>query len=311
MEQLLGGLRAAAEPTRMRLLKVCAQQELTVSELTRILGQSQPRISRHLKLLCDAGLMERVSEGAWAYFHLVGSGPAADLARQIIDLIPERDTTVARDMERLAAVMDERAGAAAAFFRQNAAAWDKIRSLHIEEPKLEGAVARLFPAGDVGDFLDIGTGTGRMLVLLGDRARTGIGLDASREMLAVARVNLANAERHNCTVRQGDMYDLPWSAPSFDAATLHMVLHYAGNPQAVVKEAARVLRPGGTLLIADFAPHAVEMLRTEEAHQRMGFATAEIRRWMKEAGLTPAAAEELPGDPLTVMIWTGVKERSR
>lgn len=304
MDQLLTGLKAAAEPTRIRLLKICAQQELTVSELTQILGQSQPRISRHLKLLCDAGLMERVSEGAWAYFHLAGSGAGGDLARQIVDLVPAQDSTVIRDMDRLATVMKVRAVAASNYFSVNAESWDKIRSLHVEEPAVEAALRRFFPESDIGHFLDIGTGTGRLLTLLADRARVCIGVDASREMLAVARANLAAADSHNCTVRQGDMYDLPWSEPAFDAVTLHMVLHYAVDPAAVVKEAARVLRPGGRLLIADFASHTVEALRTEEAHQRMGFSDAEIHRWLKMAGLAPGPIEELPGDPLTVVIWT-------
>lgn len=304
MEQLLTGLRAAAEPTRLRLLNVCARQELTVSDLTQILGQSQPRISRHLKLLCDAGLMERVSEGAWAYFHVTGRGPRGDLARQIVNLIPVRDPIVARDLERLSAVMEGRAAAAADYFRRNAESWDRIRSLHIEERQLEQAVAELFPAGTIENFLDIGTGTGRMLTLLADRVRWAVGIDASREMLAVARANLANAECQHCTVRQGDMYDLPWGEPTFDAVTLHMVLHYAVDPAAVIREARRVVRPGGTLLIADFAPHDVESLRSEQAHQRMGFANREMRRWLAEAGLTAGHARTLPGDPLTVAIWT-------
>ncbi len=304
MDQLLTGLKAAAEPTRMRLLKICAQQELTVSELTQILGQSQPRISRHLKLLCDAGLMERVSEGAWAYFHLARLGAAGDLARQLVEMVPNDDTTVVRDRGRLATVMEVRAVAAANYFSNNAESWDKIRSLHVEEPAVERALLRYFPAETVDDYLDIGTGTGRLLNLLGDRARVCTGVDASREMLAVARANLAAANRHNCTVRQGDMYDLPWSGPSFDAITLHMVLHYAADPAAAIIEAVRVLRPGGRLLIVDFAPHNIEALRSEEAHQRMGFSDLEIRRWLKAAGLVLGPTDELPGDPLTVVIWT-------
>lgn len=304
MDHLLAGLRAAAEPTRMRLIKVCAQQELTVSELTQILGQSQPRISRHLKLLCDAGLMERVREGAWAYFHLAGSGSDGDLARHLVDLIPDDDATIVRDLARLGTVMRDRAAVAADYFRHNAAAWDKIRSLHVEEDEVERGLAGLFPDTGIDDYLDIGTGTGRMLVLFGDRVGTCVGIDASREMLAMARANLAATGRHNCTVRQGDMYDLPWNGPSFDMVTVHMVLHYAVHPAAVIGEAARVLRPGGRLLVADFAPHGVETLRTEEAHQRMGFSDAEMRRWFKQADLVSGTGAEFPGDPLTVGIWT-------
>lgn len=307
MESLLNGLRAAAEPSRLRLLALCAHAELTVSELVQILGQSQPRVSRHLKLLCEAGLIDRFREGTWAFYRLAERGPCAELARQVIDLIPEDDATLALDLERLEAVKRANEERAAEYFRRNAEQWDKIRALHISDSKVEEALVRLLPANGVRDFLDIGTGTGRILELVGPHVERGVGIDLSREMLAVARANLQRADLRNCQVRQGDMYQLPFPGGSFDAAVIHHVLHFAEDPAEVIAEAARALRPGGRLLVADFAPHDLESLRTEHAHRRLGFTDSEVHRWFRVAGLVPGQIVMLAGDPLTVCLWAATR----
>jgi len=300
MDELLAGLRAAAESTRLRLLLLCAKGELTVSELTEILGQSQPRVSRHLKLLCDAGLLDRFREGSWVFYRLA---EGAELARRLIELVPDGDAILALDRERLAQIKQQRLEQATAYFRANAAQWDRIRSLYIDEKEVEAALVELLPERGVHDLLDIGTGTGRMLEIFGPRVERAVGIDLSREMLAVARVNLERAELRNCAIRQADMYQLPLAGASFDAVVIHQVLHYAERPAQVVAEAARVLRPSGRLVVVDFAPHQLEFLRSEHAHRRLGFADAELVGWCRAAGLEPGPVRHLPGDPLTVSLW--------
>jgi len=301
VQELLAGLRAAAEPTRLRLLVLCAEGELTVSELTEILGQSQPRVSRHLKLLCDAGLLDRFREGSWVFYRLA---ERADLGRRLLELLPPSDPALALDRERLAQIKRQRAAQASDYFRANAAQWDRIRSLYVDEQEVEAALLKLLPEAGVRDLIDIGTGTGRMLEIFGPRVERALGVDLSREMLAVARVNLERANLRNCSIRQADMYQLPLPGGAVDAAVIHQVLHYAERPADAVAEAARVLRPGGRLVIVDFAPHQLEFLRDEHAHRRLGFADAEITQWCRAAGLEPEPVRRLPGDPLTVSLWT-------
>ncbi len=303
METTLSGLRAAAEATRLRLLLLCAHSELTVSELTDILGQSQPRVSRHLKLLCDAGLLDRFREGTWVFYRLAQRGRAAALAERICASVPVDDPTVALDNARLETVKRQRAEAANAYFRANAAQWDRIRSLHIAEGEVEAAIIDALSGIEVHDLLDLGTGTGRMLEIFGPRIDHAVGIDISREMLAVARVNLERANLRNCAIRQGDIYQLPFSDGGFDAAIFHQVLHYADRPSIAIAEAARMLRGKGRLVIVDFAPHALEFLRKEQAHRRLGFADTEIIAWCRDAGLVPEPVRHLPGQPLTVSIW--------
>lgn len=303
MDQLLNGLRAAAEPTRLRLLALCARSDLTVTELTHILGQSQPRVSRHLKLLCDAGLVERFREGAWAFFRVATAGTASELALALINQIPPEDPLASLDKTRLEAVRHQRAERASDYFRRNATQWDRIRGLHVDDGEVESELKRLLPPSDARDLIDIGTGTGRLLRIYGPHVRLAVGLDLSREMLSIARASLDRAGLRNCVLRHGDMYQLPWAGPEFDAATLHMVLHYAEDPRAVIAEAARVLRHGGRLIAVDFAPHDLERLRTEHAHLRLGISDAEVEAWCGEAGLTSVETVHLAGDPLTVTIW--------
>ena len=308
MGELLAALRAVAETTRLRLLVLCARGELTVSELAQILGQSQPRVSRHLKLLCEAGLLDRFREGSWVVYRLSSGSPAGALSAHLVGAFGKADETIALDLQRLAAIKRQRAELAAAYFSENAAHWHRIRSLYIDETEVEAALSEVVAATGPRDLLDIGTGTGRMLEILGPRVSHALGIDQSREMLAVARVNLERAGLHNSIVRLGDMYQLPLGDASFDAVVIHQVLHYADRPGAAIAEAARVLRPNGILIVVDFAPHALEYLRDEHAHRRLGFADPDVDEWCRAAGLDPDPARRLPGDPLTVVIWTAHRQ---
>ncbi|MDP1626955.1 metalloregulator ArsR/SmtB family transcription factor [Parvibaculum sp.] len=314
MEQLLAGLRAAGEPTRLRLLALLARGELTVTELTQILRQSQPRVSRHLKLLCEAALLERFREGSWVFYRLAGSGPVAELAEVLSGLIPQEDLVIARDLERLEAVRAARAEKAAAYFRANAEEWGRIRSLYVPEDKVEQAMLELGARDGIEVVADLGTGTGRMLELFGPKAKSGLGIDLSPEMLALARAQLAQPSLHHCSVRQGDLYDLPLQDETADLVTLHMVLHYLDEPAASIAEAVRVLKPGGRLLIADFAPHELDFLRENHAHRRLGFTEDEVREWLADAGLDVSETRHLPPEggeeaKLTVSIWVADKAK--
>lgn len=311
MEDLLNALKALAEPTRLRILAICREGELTVSELVRVLGQSQPRVSRHLRLLTEGGVLDRVPEGSWVFYRLATRGDGAALARQLLKLLPEDDRHLARDRTRLAEVRQARAEAAAAYFRRNAHAWRTLRALHVDEAEVEAAIRRLLGAEDgedLGQLLDIGTGTGEMLRLLADCIELGEGIDLSRDMLVVARSELTQAGYTHCRVRQADMYDLPFEDRRFDTVVIHQVLHYTDDPDGAIAEAARVLKPGGRLLVVDFAPHQLEALRDEHSHRRLGFTEDEIKGAFEIAGLSTAAVETLVGEPLTVTLWLGVKD---
>src|SRR6056297_1011372 len=255
LDQMLSAMRAAAEPTRLRILALCAEDELSVTDLTRILGQSQPRVSRHLKLLVESSLLDRFREGTFAYFRLADRGPTAGLIQAILDKVPSGSVAITRDRERLAEIKRQRASEAADYFSRNAEQWDEIRALHIADDAVERALFDALPDGTAGDLLDIGTGTGRMLSVMAGRAHRAVGIDYSREMLSVARTNLAREGLRNVQVRQGDIAMLPLADDSFDVAVMHQVLHYVPSPPSAFRELSRVLRPQGRLLIADFAQH--------------------------------------------------------
>jgi demethylmenaquinone methyltransferase/2-methoxy-6-polyprenyl-1,4-benzoquinol methylase/ArsR family transcriptional regulator len=302
-------LRAAGDPTRLRLLLLLRQAELTVSELIEIVGQSQPRVSRHLKLLGEAGLVERFKEGSWVFCRAADRGTGAELGAAIAALA-DPDLQEA-DKARLAHVREARAGAAAAYFKANAAQWERIRALHAPEKDVETAIARHLTAHGIENFLDAGTGTGRMLELIAPHASRAVGIDVSPDMLAIARDRLLRGNVQNAQVRLADTYRLPFpnggAGAGFDVVLFHQVLHYLDDPGAAVGEAARVMAPGGRLLIADFTPHKEEFLRDEFAHRRLGFSDREVEGWFSAAGLVNAGSETIapraPGEKLTVKLW--------
>jgi ubiquinone/menaquinone biosynthesis C-methylase UbiE len=316
MDRLVSMLRAAGDPTRLRLLLLLRQAELTVSELIEIVGQSQPRVSRHLKLLGEAGLVERFKEGSWVFCRAADRGVGSELGRAIAQLADP--ALQESDRGRLAHVREARAQAAAAYFKDNAAEWERIRALHAPEREVEDAIMRQLSAGPINDLLDAGTGTGRMLELLGNRAARAVGIDVSSEMLAIARDRLLRAGIGNAQVRLADTYRLPFTngnGGGFDVVLFHQVLHYLDDPGAAVAEAARVMAAGGRLLIADFAPHTLEFLRDEFAHRRLGFSDREVEGWLRAAGLVAAGVETIAphagtGEKLTVKLWLAQKKKA-
>jgi ubiquinone/menaquinone biosynthesis C-methylase UbiE len=308
LDELVETLKAAGESTRLRLLSLLSAGDLTVSDLTDILGQSQPRISRHLKLLLEASLIDRYQEGAWAYFRLKQEGEAAALAASLLQSASGTDAVLSRDAGRLAAVKAARAAHASAYFSRNAAEWNELKQLHISEEKVEAALLDLVGSKPVDSLLDLGTGTGRILQLLDGVYRKAIGVDASRDMLSVARSNLDKSGTSRAAVRHGDIFNLPLEGQDFDLITIHQVLHFLEEPQAAIREAAGVLRPGGRLAIIDFAPHDLEYLRENHAHARLGFSHDVMNGWLEKAGLkvekiVDLNADKSGGSALTVTLW--------
>lgn len=303
-------LRAAGEATRLRILALLAEGELNVKDLTQILGQSQPRISRHLKLMAEAGLIRRFREGSWVFFRLAEPEIAGPLTQAIISSLDAADPVFARDRARAASVKKAREEAAQLYFAEHAAEWDKIRALHVAERNVEAAVGDALGEGPFSLLVDLGTGTGRMLELFGARAVRALGFDVSHDMLAYARAKLDHAGLAQVQARHGDLYNVPLPDGAADAVILHQVLHFLDDPAASIAEAARLLKPGGKLLVVDFAPHELEFLREQYAHRRLGFSGDQLRRWFQDAGLdlteesalAPAADAE---GKLTVLLWLG------
>jgi ArsR family transcriptional regulator len=304
MNQALGIFRALADSTRLRILALLRAMELSVGELAQVLGQSQPRVSRHVKILCDAGLAERRKEGSWVFVALGAADKVAPVFAAL-DAWRDPDHWAVADEARLAAVRADRASAANEWFEAHAGDWDAIRSLHIAESEVEAEMGRVLGEGSLGGLIDIGTGTGRMLELFAPRAETALGIDRSSEMLRLARAKLVDVP--NAELRQADLYALPLPDGGADTAIFHHVLHFAQQPGAAIAEAARVLSPGGRLLIADFAPHEREDLRTQDAHARLGFSDEQILGWFESYGLSPMLTETLEGGELTVKLWLGRK----
>lgn len=302
--------RALADPTRLRIFHLLRAMELSIGELAQVLGQSQPRVSRHVKILADAGLAERRKEGSWVFLGLGPDACVAPLFAAIDDWSREaEDAWAVADRARLAAVRADRAAAAARYFADHAEEWDAIRSLHVPESAVEQRIVTMLSDGPIGHMVDIGTGTGRMIELIGGQAASALGIDRSPEMLRLARVKLAEAGLDNAELRQGDMYALPLGDGSADLVVLHQVLHFAQHPAAAIAESARLLTPGGRLLIVDFASHDVEELRARDAHVRLGFGDDQIAGWFQAAGLGLDRVEELVGDRLTVKCWLGARGR--
>lgn len=307
--RLLASLKAAGEATRLRILVLLRQGELTVKDLTRILAQSQPRISRHLKLLVEAGLVERFREGSWVYFHISDRSEAGRLALRLIAEVDTSDPQLRRDRERTESLKREREAAAQSYFQEHAADWDRIRALHVSESAVEDEIRAALGPGPFSLLIDLGTGTGRILELMADRYERGLGIDASQAMLAYARANLNRLGLVRAQLRHGDIYNLAIPDGAADAVVMHQVLHFLSEPSAAIREAARILAPGGRLLIVDFAPHELEFLRDVHAHERLGFAAGQVQQWMRDAGLVPLPPHDLPPpegadqDMLTVSIW--------
>jgi ArsR family transcriptional regulator len=305
MERLLASLRAAAEPTRLRLLALAGRGAFCVSEFTEILAQSQPRLSRHLKLLCDCGLLDRVREGANVWFTLP-HGDAGALARDLVARLPDDEPILETDRRQAARVLAERARVASESFRRQGAHWDEMRALDLPAAAVEVALLALVPERDAGRLLDIGTGTGRVLELLAPRISQGVGVDASKAMLALARSRLARAGIGHCSVRLADMYRLPLAAASFDVAVMQMVLHYADDPAGVLAEAARVVRPGGRLIVVELAPHGRDELLTKLAHRWPGFGDDAMGTLLADAGMRRGDPVTIDG-PLTVRLWPATR----
>lgn len=309
-DQIIDALRAAGEPTRLRVLALLTGEELSVMELSRVLQQSQPRVSRHLKLMTEAGLIERFPDGARVFYRISSDLPARRLVETVLDLL--EDAEGESDHQRLDEVRGERAAAAAAYFEQVAPQWDRIRSLYVAETTVEKAVEEAAGPGPFERVVDLGTGSGRMLTLLGKKAKMSVGLDLSHNMLNIARSNVTKAGIDKVELRHGDIFATRLPSASADLVIVHQVLHYLADPHAAVVEAARLVAPDGKILIVDFAQHEMESLREEHQHRRLGFAEDEISGWLTDCGLDvrPAVALAPDADGLTVTIWSGVRPAS-
>lgn len=312
MTPLLNIMRALADPTRMRIALLIRQLELSVSEVVQILGQSQPRVSRHIRILDEAGIAERRREGAWVFLR-----PGPMLTGGVLEplfALPGTDDSkpVLRDIKRLDEVRADRAAMAADYFTSHAAEWDSLRSLHIAEAEVEGALKALIAQRPIGRVLDVGTGTGRMIEIFASQADKFVAVDNSAEMLRLARAKLAGlpnaaAVQAHTDIILGDFNALPFDDARFDTILFHQVLHYAQSPDYVIAEAARLLAPGGRLVIVDFASHDFEDLRSVHAHARLGFADDMIERTFTGNGLALSGIETLEGGKLVVKIWVGTR----
>lgn len=309
----LAALRAAGESTRLRILALLAGRELNVKDLTQILGQSQPRISRHLKLLSGAGLISRYREGSWVFFRLADDGAEGALAGAVVARLDTDDPVFRRDQARAEAVAKARAEAAQAYFRAHAKEWDRIRSLHVAEAQVEQAIGEALGEGPFHLLVDLGTGTGRMLELFAPFADRALGFDVGHEMLSISRMKLERAGLSHAQARHGDLFNVPLGDGEADAVLLHQVLHFLDEPALALTEATRLLAPGGKLLVVDFAPHELEFLRDEQAHRRLGFAKDQLERWLQEAGLELVRHQNLMPEgedstgKLTVSLWLAQK----
>jgi ArsR family transcriptional regulator len=307
-------LKALADPTRLRIMRLLAHMELAVGELAQVLGQSQPRVSRHVRILCDAALAERRREGSWVFLRIaIGESLAPPIGAAVARLLDaaEADDAAfsarcAEDRRHLAAIRSAREGQAASYFARHAGEWDQLRSLHSPDGPVEAALVGAF-GGAIGKLLDVGTGTGRIAELLAPLASHVTAFDKSPEMLRLARARLQNLPAETHDLVQGDFTALPFADASFDALTFHQVLHYAQAPEQVLAEAARVTRPGGRVAVVDFAAHDREELRSAHAHARLGFSDEQMLALLSDAGFAAQTTAALPGRELTVKIWTGTR----
>jgi ubiquinone/menaquinone biosynthesis C-methylase UbiE/DNA-binding transcriptional ArsR family regulator len=310
---LVAILKAAGESTRLRLLALLVSGEFNVTDLTRILGQSQPRVSRHLKLLSAAGLVERYREGSWVFFRVRDDRAGRVIRAVIADALDIDDETLARDRQRAEAIRAERDAAAQSYFRDNAAEWDRIRALHVPEAVVMEAMREIMGPKPVDLLVDLGTGTGHVLEVFAPQTKSAIGIDINRQMLAYARARMDLQGLAHVQLRHGDLFNVPLPGASADAVVLHQVLHFLDSPSPAIHEAARLLKPGGRLLIVDFAPHDLEELRETFAHRRLGFSSEQMAKWLEDAGLVGGNERQLAADPvsdgacLTVCLWGAIK----
>lgn len=307
-DALVGALRAVAEPTRLRLVALLGREELTVTEISGVIGQSQPRTSRHLRLLVDAGVLERAPEGAFVYYRLAEDSLEAELAHRIASLTPSTDVTIAADLAALSRVRQARIEAAIAYRNAHADELEGLRDLYVGEAAVERALLdMLVGEGPIGRLLDIGTGTGRILELLAPHTEQSVGLDVDHDMLQLARAALGEAQLSRAAVRHGDLHRPPFEAGSFDVAVMHHVLHLLDAPGGAISDAARLLRPGGRLLVADFATHDLEQLRNLHGHRCLGISDKDMLGWAIQAGLEVEDERALPPtnptERLTVRLW--------
>ena len=299
-------LRAAGEPSRLRIVALLDREELAVMELCQIMDQSQPRVSRHLRLLTASGLVERFPDGGWAFYRLASDPGRKAILDRVLSIVDEHDPSLARDRDRLAAVRAERAAKAQSYFERNAPLWDQLRSLYVSESDVEAAILAAAPEGRIEGLIDLGTGAGRMLTLLAGRASFAVGLDLSHQMLNIARMRVAEAGLQHCELRHGDVFSTGLPDGAAGLVLMHQVLHYLSDPAAAVAEAGRLAAPGGRLLVIDFAPHGLEYLREAHQHRRLGFPDEEMARWITAAGLKKPKVTTLPASSaggLTVKIW--------
>jgi ArsR family transcriptional regulator len=301
--------KALSDPTRLRIARLLGAMELAVGELAQVLGQSQPRVSRHVGILCDAGLAERRREGSWVFLRQSESGSAMiDAVQQLLALAEAEEPGFAAlceaDRRKLAAIREARESAAETYFARHAGEWDELRALHSADTEVETRLAEALAEAPLGALLDIGTGTGRMAELFAHVADRVVALDKNLEMLRVARAKLQHLPTARIELVQGDFADLPFGDASFDTVLLHQVLHFAPDPAPALVEAARVLRPGGRIAIVDFASHDYEELRTRHQHVRLGFSDRQMAQLLRGAGFAPAAPLALEGGRLVVKIWT-------
>ena len=303
--------RALADPTRLRIMRLLGSMELAVGEVAQVLGQSQPRVSRHIGILCEAGLAERRREGSWVFLRArANASDAPPLSAAITALLVEAEVTDPEfaeecelDRRKLAEIRQHRESEAQIYFAEHADDWDELRRLHSSDEAVETALARAIGVAPLGRLLDIGTGTGRMAELFAERAERIVALDKSLAMLRIARAKLQHLPAERVELVQGDFASLPFGADSFDTVLFHQVLHFAQNPGAALDEAARVTRPGGRIAIVDFAAHQREELRDRYAHARLGFEDGQMEGLLAAAGFEPAPPAALGNGELIVKIW--------
>lgn len=290
---VLSTLKALADPVRLRLVAILAHGELTVQELTDILHMGQSRISRHLKILCDAGVLTAKRQGTWGYYRLASgntffTGMRPLLEEQLSDLPGRQD-----DLEGLTRILDERRRRTRAFFDAHARQWDVLAREVLPTAPYRDALLSAVPSG--GCLVEVGVGTGKLLMELRQRATMVIGIDNSAPMLAEAGRQMMLDGLPDVDLRLGDMAHLPIHDSGADTAVLNMVLHHAPQPLTVLAEAHRVLRPAGTLIIADLCRHEAEWARERLADQWLGFEMDELSAWLRQAGFYPEPAHMIAG----------------